>query len=170
MTTQSRPSWRWPTVVPLVRANWVCLIVAGLLIVATRYVKLNVEASVPYGFYRMVAVPPVLERGMLVLLDPPAVIHRWRPWWQPMLKPVAGVAGDQVCVLSVGLWVRGEPYGRVVTEAHGAALPRLRGCFVVPAGTVFLASRQGNSLDGRYFGVTRVTEVTAWALPWWTWR
>src|SRR5438105_13676842 len=47
--------------------------------------------------------------------------------------------------------------------------PRLRGCVRVPAGAVFLASPAPRSLDGRYFGMTPVADITARAMPLLTW-
>ena len=138
------------------------------LVVSTRWVKFNIEPSVPTGLYTVHTLPPTLERGMLVVLPVPAVMRPWH--WRPLLKPVVAVAGDQVCALSVGLWINGEPYGVIYTEAYGKPLPRLRGCFAVPEGHVFVASKAARSIDGRYWGMTRVQDLTMQAFPLWTWR
>lgn len=145
------------------------LVMVGLL-VSTHWLTFNVEGSVPYGLYRRQALPARLERGMLVVLWPPAVTRHWHAWWQSMLKPIAALPGDQVCILSVGLWINGEPYGRVLTEAYGKQLPRLRGCYDVPEGHVFLATKTIRTLDGRYFNSVPMTDLTAQAIPLWTWR
>jgi type IV secretory pathway protease TraF len=68
------------------------------------------------------------------------------------------------------LFIHGEAYGPIYTEADGTPLPHLDGCQVVPQGAVFLASTQPKSLDGRYFGVTPIADLTARAVALWTWR
>ena len=88
----------------------------------------------------------------------------------PLLKPVAAVAGELVCVDDEGLWVAGVPYGRVYREVAGKTLPRMEGCHRLQEDEVFLASAQPRSLDGRYFGPTPLTALTAQAIPVWTWR
>ena len=44
------------------------------------------------------------------------------------------------------------------------------GCLTVQPGEVFLASQTPRSLDGRYFGMTRIRDLTAQAVPLWIWR
>jgi type IV secretory pathway protease TraF len=146
------------------------LIMLGGLFLSTRWLTLNIQPSVPYGLYRTVALPMRLEHGMLVTLWPPAVTHPWHPWYQRFLKPIAGLPGDQVCILDAGLWINGEPYGPVLQEAHGKALPRLRGCFSVPEHAVFLATKTQRTLDSRYTGCLPMTSLTARAVALWTWR
>jgi conjugative transfer signal peptidase TraF len=146
------------------------LVVLGGLLLSTRWLTLNIQPSVPYGLYLTGAVPAHVERGMLVTVWPPAVIHPWHPWYQRLLKPIAGIPGDQVCILDEGLWVNDEPYGPVLTEAHGKPLPRLRGCFAVEPGQVFVATKTRRTLDGRYFGTLPISRITALATPLWVWQ
>src|SRR5215813_6763953 len=47
-------------------------------VVSTHWVRLNLSASVPLGFYRLERLAPPLQRGTLVVLSAPASI---RPWW-----------------------------------------------------------------------------------------
>jgi type IV secretory pathway protease TraF len=139
-------------------------------VVSTRWVRLNLSPSVPVGVYRLERLAPPLVRGTLVVLSAPVSI---RPWWRSfaaLLKPVAAVAGDEVCGVGGELFVQGEWFGPIYTEADGKPLPHLDGCQVVPEGAVFLASTQPKSLDGRYFGVTPIVDLTARAIALWTWR
>jgi conjugative transfer signal peptidase TraF len=152
------------------RSTVALLAVLGGLFVSTRWLTLNIRPSVPYGLYVTVAVPPVLERGMLVTLWPPAVTRPWHPWYQRLLKPIAGLPGDEVCILDEGLWVDDEPYGPVLTEAHGKVLPRLRGCFTIEPGQVFVATKTTRTLDGRYFGTVPISRITALAHPLVVWH
>lgn len=149
------------------------LALAGFLCLAalsTRWLRLNVSPSLPYGLYRLHAVPPTLTRGMLVLLPvPPSVQHVW-PRWLPLLKPVAGVPGDHIALLDQELRINGVSFGLVLLHTHGKALPQMVGSWVVADGEIFVASAVPRSLDGRYFGSTKVTALTAVATPFLTWR
>ena len=149
-------------------------VVLGVLVLAavgsTRWVRLNLSPSVPMGLYRLRALPPRLTPGMLVLLPVPVAVRPWLRGGMPFLKPVAAVEGYEVCVLGGSLWIAGQLYGTVYTEAEGKPLPRLEGCSVVPEGTVFLASPYPGSLDGRYFGMTPRTDLTAGGSPLLIWR
>lgn len=138
------------------------------LLALTPWFKINVEPSVLYGLYCISRLPATLERGMLVTLPTPEAIRPWHPWWIPLLKPIAGLPGDQVCVLSVGMWIDGQPYGLVYERGHGKPLPRLRGCFTVPDGHVWLATKTRQTLDSRYYGAIPFTTLTAQAHPLWT--
>ena len=69
-----------------------------------------------------------------------------------------------------GLWIAAQWYGPVLEDAHGQPLPHLEGCTIVADGEVVLASTAPHSLDARYFGVTRVVDLTAHAVPLLTWR
>jgi conjugative transfer signal peptidase TraF len=156
------------------------LVLGGLVLAAvlsTRWVRLNVSPSVPLGLYRLAPVRAPLARGTLVVLPVPARVQAWHSAWLPLLKPVAGVAGDVVCVWGETLWIWGPTaregptgYGAVWREAQGQALPRLDGCLLVQDGTVFVASPAPNSLDSRYFAAVPIAGLTAQALPLITWR
>jgi type IV secretory pathway protease TraF len=98
----------------------------------------------------------------------PASVRAWQ--WRPLLKPVAAIAGDAVCFCDEGLWIAGQWYGPILAAARGKALPQLRGCVELRPGQVFLASQTPRTLDGRYFGVVAVQDLTAQAMPLWTWR
>jgi type IV secretory pathway protease TraF len=144
----------------------------GVLVLAavagTRWVRVNVSPSVPYGLYLLTALPAPLPRGTLVVLPVPPTLRRWQTL--PLLKPVAAVAGDTVCLSEEGLWMEGVGYGPVYREAHGVPLPVWRGCLVVPPGELFLASQEPRSLDSRYFSTVPVAKLTAQAIPLVTWR
>ena len=167
---RKRPAWTtWPGA-RCTRSSLVLGVLVLAAVVSTRWVRLNLSPSVPRGVYRLAAVSPPLARGTLVLLPVPPAVQRWHSRWQPLLKPIAALAGDLVCAQADGLWIAGQAYGPVYPEAGGAPLPRLQGCVRVPAGAVFLASPAPRSLDGRYFGMTPVATITAEARPLLTWR
>ena len=172
---RKRPAWTTrprgrTSRAPCPRSSLVLGVLVLAAVVSTRWVRLNLSPSVPVGLYRLERLAPPLTRGTLVVLSAPASI---RPWWRSLaslLKPVAAVAGDEVCSVEGALVIHGEAYGPIYTEADGKPLPHLDGCQVVPEGAVFLASTQPKSLDGRYFGMTPITTLTAQAVPLWTWR
>lgn len=143
----------------------------ALAALSTRVVRVNVSPSLPYGLYRYQPLTLPVARGTLVLLPLPA---RMQPWHSrtTLLKPVAAVAGDTVCVEHATLAILGHSYGPVYAyDQRGASLPHLTdGCFAVPEGQVFLASPAPRSLDSRYFSSVAVADLTAQATPLMTWR
>lgn len=148
------------------------LLAAGLLValVSTRWIRLNISPSLPYGLYRLSAVQTPLTYGQLVVLPVPAPVRPWQSRWTPLLKPIAGLPGDTVCYRADVLSVNDLPYGPVLRTAQGKPVPHIaEGCFVVPAAYVFLASRVPRSLDSRYFGPVPVADLTAVAAPVVTW-
>ena len=138
-------------------------------VVSTRWIRVNVSPSAPLGLYRLAAMAPPLARGTLVVLPVPPAVQRWHSAWLPLLKPIAALPGDLVCTSDAGLWIEGQAFGPVYQEVGTAPLPRLQGCVRVLAGAVFLASPAPRSLDGRYFGITSVADLTARAMPVLTW-
>ena len=152
------------------RSNTIMAAVVGSLLLSLCWFRVNVEPSVPRGVYRLHAIRAPLTRGMLVMLPVPASVQRWKARWMSLLKPIAAVAGDVVCVEDDGLRIGAESYGRVYTEAGGYPLPHITGCLTVGAGEVFVASKGYRSLDSRYFGSVRVQDLTAWATPVLVWR
>jgi conjugative transfer signal peptidase TraF len=156
------------------RRTWSSLVLGGLVlaaVVSTRWVRLNLSPSLPYGLYRLAALRAPLPRGALVVLPVPASVQPWRWWFSPLLKPVAGVPGGVVCHLGGTLYVDSIDYGAVHQAAHGMPLPRIgEGCSVIPEAHVFLATHAPKSLDSRYFGLVPVGALTAQAFPLWTWR
>jgi conjugative transfer signal peptidase TraF len=156
------------------RRTWSSLVLGGLIlatVVSTRWVRLNLSPSVPCGLYRLTAIHAPLTRGTLVVLPVPARVRPWQAAWVPLLKPIAGVAGDVVCHTEHTLFVHGTDFGPVYQVAHGQPLPQIaEGCLRVQEGDVFLASPAPKSLDSRYFGPVPVTSLTALAIPLLTWR
>jgi type IV secretory pathway protease TraF len=170
---RTRPAWttRPRGHAPRARCPRSSLVLGVLVlaaVVSTRWIRCNVSPSVPYGLYLLRTVQTPLAHGTLVLLPVPASVRAWQ--WRPLLKPVAAIAGDEVCERDSGLWIAGQWYGEVYGEAAGKVLPHLGGCQTIQAGEVFLASTAPRSLDARYFGPVRIAALTAQALPLMTWR
>jgi conjugative transfer signal peptidase TraF len=133
--------------------------------------RLNASASSPVGLYRRHAVTE-LTYGMLVSVPVP-------PAWQatalrlgvipnattPLMKPIAALPSDEVCITDQELWVRGLCYGALV---EGFA-PAFDGCVTVDPGEVFLASDVPRSFDSRYWGMIPIERITERLTPLWTW-
>ena len=165
---RQRPAWTTRPGARCTRSSLVLGVLVLAAVVSTRWVRLNLSPSVPVGVYRLARLAPPLARGTLVLLPVPDAV---RPWASlPLLKPVAGIAGDVACVLGGRLTVNDEDYGPVLTAAHGMALPQWWGCTVVRAGEVVVASQAPRSNDSRYFGPVPIRDITAVAVPVWTWE
>jgi type IV secretory pathway protease TraF len=148
---------------------WLLMLACGFAI-SLSWFRLNVSASVPYGVYRLAAVPPSLQVGQFVVLPVPASMRSWHSRWLPLLKPVAAVAGEEVCHHAGRLIIRQQDFGPVLATAHGRPLPHMTGCLTVPTDSVFLASPVSRSLDSRYFLPVRLADLTAVAVPVLTWR
>lgn len=151
-------------------SNTLCAALVAGCLVSLYWVRVNIEPSVPYGLYRLHGVRGSLTRGTLVLLPVPRSVQQWHSAWLPLLKPIAAIAGERVCVEQDILMIGGEWYGRIYTEAGGMRLPHITGCLTVGAGEVFVASKGYRSLDSRYFGPVKIREITATATPLLVWR
>jgi conjugative transfer signal peptidase TraF len=161
--------------------NVVWIAVVSLPLLMTAGVRLNVMPSAPYGVYVLRSKPAVLERGMLVTARSSESVrlmrelHGWVASWIPVMKPIAALPGDQVCLTDGALQIAGgaqaASYGPVLTDSRGHALPTWvdARCRVVPEGSVFLASKAVQSLDSRYFGPVQLTDIRHLAVPVLTW-
>lgn len=154
--------------------------IAAVAAAALGALRINVSESVPVGFYavRPGAAP---ERGALAVACLPAGLEHLalaRDYLQPgecpggaepVLKPVAAVAGDTVDVTAAGISVNGVPVvpPALVRDSKGrvvAAVPP--GRYVVPTGAVWLLSAHSpRSWDSRYWGAVPAAGVRGEAWP-----
>jgi conjugative transfer signal peptidase TraF len=136
----------------------------------------NASASAPVGLYRVGAAAAPAPGDLVVawLPDPArrlAAERRYLPRNVPAIKHVAAVAGMHVCGLGATLMIDGRPVaGRLAADRLGRPLPRWEGCRTLRAGELLLLNPVSPaSFDGRYFGVSRVSDVVGTAHPLWTW-
>lgn len=137
----------------------------------------NVSASVPVGLYRIVP-EPAQRRGELVALRPSPTLARYmasRRYVEAgamLVKPVAAVAGQQVCRTGATVTIDEKTVATARTaDRMGRLLPVWTGCRRLSTGTVFLlAPAVPASFDGRYFGPVATSAVVGRALPLWTWQ
>lgn len=146
--------------------------------------RINATASMPRGLWRVVSRRPI-ERGEIVTLcpsDDAAIREAARRGYiaagfcpggyEPLVKPVAAVAGDVVTVTRQAIAVDGRRLantGQLLRDEAGRALhPIPAGSYRVAAGTVWLLSGYDpRSFDSRYFGPAPVANVTGVARPLW---
>jgi len=136
---------------------------------------LTLSASMPRGLYRIVSAP-CLRYGMLVLFVLPpetAAELQDREWLKketPLIKPVAALPGDVVCIGNA-VSINGLEQGKVyISDFQGKPLRSPNGCFTVP-GQAFLplSTHSERSFDGRYFGQIPQNAIIGEAIPVFTW-
>ena len=149
--------------------------------------RINTTNSMPVGVWRLSPLAGALQRGEVVtvcLPDGPAArlaaergyvpagsCHDGR---EPIVKPIAALAGDLVCVTPAGITVNGIDVAgtaQLQRDTGGRPLqPVPAGDYRVQAGQVWLlAGRARNSYDSRYFAGVPVESVQSVAHPVWVW-
>ncbi|MDU6728250.1 MAG: S26 family signal peptidase, partial [Bradyrhizobium sp.] len=88
----------------------------------------------------------------------------------PMLKRILALPGQTVCRRELLIIVDGVEVGAARSSDHrGRPLPDWQGCSIVGDRQIFLMNWQSDSsLDGRYFGLTAMSDVIGRAVPVWT--
>jgi conjugative transfer signal peptidase TraF len=125
----------------------------------------NASASAPIGLYR-VRVDRAVRRGDMVVAWTPeparslAARRRYLPANVPLVKRVAAVDGDRVCAFDTAISINGRSVAlRQRTDGAGRLMPSWQGCRRLRAGEYLLLMDSPLSFDGRYFGVTRGSEL-----------
>jgi conjugative transfer signal peptidase TraF len=144
-------------VIAIAGASALLLVPAGLE-PAPRLVW-NASPSVPIGLYLVSPGAPV-TRGATVIAWLPAAVRdlaasrRYLPASVPLVKPVAGIAGDRVCAAGIVVAINGRTVARRLRHDHrGRPLPFWSGCRTLRAGELFvLGTQRPDSFDSRYFG------------------
>ena len=159
-------------------APWVFLLLWALSsalgsLVASQLVW-NFTPSLPYGLYWRRPDAHV-ERGDLVALRVPRTVRglvhdrAYLPEGSFLLKPVAAVAPDLVCVRDGVLFINDAPFGPLLPrDQEGRDLPQYAGCLALADGQVFLASPHPWSFDSRTFGIVDVHALQGTVTPLWT--
>ena len=125
----------------------------------------NASASAPIGLYRLRANSPVGRGDMVVAWTPEparslAARRHYLPANVPLVKRVAAVAGDRVCAAGSAVLINGRRVAvRQRSDAAGRPMPWWNGCHRLRRNEYFLLMDHASSFDGRYFGVTRGSDV-----------
>ena len=130
----------------------------------------NASASAPIGLYRVVSGAP--ERGDLVLVQPPksivklAVERRYLPAGVPLIKRIAAMGGDDVCIFDGAITINGKIVARQLEhDRAGRSLPSWKGCRELVAGEFFLLNAPEDSFDSRYFGPVMSAQIIGTIVP-----
>jgi conjugative transfer signal peptidase TraF len=134
----------------------------------------NVTASSPRGLY-LVVRPISLRTGDMVAAWPPgrarrlAAARHYVPSRVPLLKRVEATAGDRICAWGSSVFVNGTKAAvRRRADRLRRPLHWWTGCRRLEPGELFLLSAQSpEAFDGRYFGVTRPSQVVGEARLLW---
>lgn len=134
----------------------------------------NASASAPIGLY-IVSPGAILQRGDMVVAWLPAEARQlaasrhYLPRNVPLVKRVAGIAGDTICAVDRMVTLNGRPVAvRRAADAAGRPLPAWQGCVRLAPGMIFLLMTETpDSFDGRYFGPTLGQDVIGKAAPLW---
>ncbi len=162
--------WRW--ILALDLGFW--LIVFTILFPPPPLLVWNASASAPIGLYR-VAAGAALSRGDMVVARTPIAVRRlaaerhYLPENVPLVKRVAGIAGDHICAFGDTIAVNGRRAAkRRRRDGQGRPMPRWEGCRVLVDGEYFLLMDAAASFDGRYFGISEQADIIGRAYPLWT--
>lgn len=147
--------------------------------------RINTSSSMPVGLWRVAPLDQAPERGDVVtfcLPDVPETRQATQRGYvpagscpghlEPLIKPVAAIAGDLVLVAPTGISVNGIDVDRTAQldrDTAGRTLqPFPAGAHEVQPGQVWLlAGYARNSFDSRYFGPVPVDSVQSVAHPMW---
>jgi conjugative transfer signal peptidase TraF len=125
----------------------------------------NASASAPIGLYGMRARAPVRRGDMVVAWTPGparelAANRRYLPANVPLVKRVAAVAGTRICAHGAGIWVNGRRVAvRRSLDTAGRPMPWWSGCRRLRGGEYLLLNGSPLSFDGRYFGMTKSSDI-----------
>lgn len=157
-------------VILTVAALGICLAAFGLLFQPATRIIWNRTESAPTGLYRLSDDPFTLSRWVIVSAG--SAEAQWAArrgyvgdsW--PLMKRVAALPGAEICRHSGVIFINGE---RVAIarqrDASGMELPVWSGCRRLENDELFLLNPHPRSLDGRYFGPTRMRDVDGVAVP-----
>ncbi|HJU19338.1 MAG TPA: conjugative transfer signal peptidase TraF [Stellaceae bacterium] len=170
---------------PIALALGVTLTGLALLGAGAAGLRVNATASMPRGLWRVAPAAGPIPRGAIVSLClPPGPLLRLalrRGYLdagrcpggaEPLLKPVAAIAGDVVRITAAGIAVNGALLPNSAARKQDSAArplsPLPPGTYRVAPGAVWVVSSYaGKSFDSRYFGAVPVSAVRGTAQPVW---
>lgn len=77
-----------------------------------------------------------------------------------MIKQVSGVVGDEICRHGTQISINGTLVAEALAQdTLDRSLPVWQGCHTLKDSEVFLLNPHSRSLDGRYFGVTKTSDL-----------
>lgn len=119
----------------------------------------NASPSVPEGFYRLRRTERLAIGDLVVVRVPEAYQdllsdRGYLPPGVPLIKRVAGLAGDHVCTRNGVVFLNGRPLVLALErDGEGRPIPLWRGCRHLHDNEFFAVIQEvQTSLDSRYFG------------------
>ena len=132
----------------------------------------NASESVTKGFYHVTNQIP--EKGNLVLVQFPEWVkflaerRGYLPENIPAMKRISAAQGDVVCRFSMTIFINQTLAAIAKTKDElGQRMPFWTGCRFLKTGEIFLLADHPDSFDGRYFGITKLSEIIGVAHPVW---
>ncbi len=126
----------------------------------------NASASAPIGLYWVSPGAPIAQGDMVIARVPEryrrmAAQRRYLPLNVPLVKRVAAGPGEEICALGATIFLHGRPIvRRLEQDGKGRPMPRWQGCIRLRSGQYFLLMADSPaSFDGRYFGISRASDV-----------
>ena len=126
----------------------------------------NVSSSAPIGLYRVSPGGPIAPGDMVVAQVPQryramAAQRRYLPMNVPLVKRVAAGPGNEICALGSTIFLDGAPIARrLEKDGNGRPLPDWQGCERRRATQYFLLMTDSPaSFDGRYFGISKGSDI-----------
>jgi len=134
----------------------------------------NASASAPVGLWR-VRPGARIRRGDMVIARTPTPVRRlaaerrYLPENVPLVKRVAGVAGDRICAAGATITINERVAARrLPADRLGRPMPHWEGCRLLGSREYFLLMADvPASFDGRYFGITLEAGIIGRAQPLW---
>jgi len=133
----------------------------------------NRTDSAPIGLYWLGDGPLTLNGWAVVSAE--SADTKWaqqrgyvgRDW--PLIKRVRGLPGDMICRDNETILINDMIVAEALkADSFGRELPVWSGCFTLKEDEFFLLNDHPNSLDGRYFGVTRLSDIAGSAILLWS--
>lgn len=131
----------------------------------------NASNSVPAGWYRITHDRRLADGDLVLVRLPPeaatlAAQRGYLPSTVPLLKTVAAIAPQHVCVQSNQVLIDGKLVAKQLRwDRKGRALPTWRACRHLVSDELFLISSNRESFDSRYFGPISANAVIGLAQP-----
>lgn len=125
----------------------------------------NASDSVRIGLYAVSPRAPVRPGDMVIARVPEpvrrfAATRRYLPLNVPLVKRVGATSGDEVCGLGQDIFVNRRWLAeRQFMDSAGRPIPTWSGCLQLSRDQFFLLTDNPASFDGRYFGVTKGTDI-----------
>lgn len=135
----------------------------------------NTSDSAPRGFYVVRQAQPAHGDWVITRLPPDAAglaaERQYLPTNVPLLKRVAAMYGEHVCVRDGRVTINGQDIARALDQdSLGRALAPWNGCRLLAEDEFFLLSvHRESSFDSRYFGPVSRIALLGVAVPIWVW-